>query len=194
MKGEKRLHILEYLEKSGLALEELFFIFTVPYGTSFHRAEYLLRKWRQKRDRLEENRKEKQRFNDFVYRLRKDGLIGESPEASNNSQFSLSAKGKEILEKLRERKTNSLPGARYETEGEDLLKIIIFDIPEDKKRHREWLREVLKNLNFTMLQKSVWSGKNKVPQSFLSDLKKLQLLECVEIFAISKTGSLKKID
>jgi len=43
MKGEKRLHILEYLEKSGLALEELFFIFTVPYGTSFHRAEYLLK-------------------------------------------------------------------------------------------------------------------------------------------------------
>ena len=63
MKGEKRLHILEYLEKSGLALEELFFIFTVPYGTSFYRAEYLLRKWRQKRDRLEENKKEKQRFN-----------------------------------------------------------------------------------------------------------------------------------
>ena len=194
MKGEKRLHILEYLEKSGLALEELFFIFTVPYGTSFHHAEYLLRKWRQQRGRLEENRKEKQRFNDFVYRLRKDGLIGESPEANRKSRFSLSAKGKEILEKLRERKTNSLPGARYETEGEDLLKIIIFDIPEDKKRHREWLREVLKNLGFSMLQKSVWSGKSKVPQSFLSDLKKLQLLECVEIFAISKTGSLKKIN
>jgi len=46
MKGEKRLHILEYLEKSRLALEELFFIFTVPYGTSFHRAEKKSRKER----------------------------------------------------------------------------------------------------------------------------------------------------
>jgi len=186
------LHILEYLEKSGLALEELFFIFTVPYGTSFHRAEYLLRKWRQKRDRLEENKKEKQRFNDFVYRLRKDGLIGESPKASKKSRFSLSAKGKEILEKLRERKTNSLPGARYDAEGEDLLKIIIFDIPEDKKRHREWLREVLKNLGFSMLQKSVWTGKTKLPQEFISQMHKLNLLSYVEIFTISKTGSLKK--
>src|SRR3989344_2266184 len=91
------------------------------------------------------------------------------------------------------RKEKSLPESKYPIQEKDELKIIIFDIPEAEKRKRAWLRSVLRNLEFTMIQKSVWSGKTKLPQEFISQMHKLNLLSYVEIFTISKTGSLKKL-
>jgi hypothetical protein len=44
-----------------------------------------------------------------------------------------------------------------------------------------------------MVQKSVWVGKTKIPQDFLDDLFKLKLVDFVEIFEISRTGSLKHL-
>src|SRR3989338_7155407 len=75
MKGENRLKILEFLENSGQDIEELFFIFSMPYGTSFRGAEHRLRKFRAARENLKTLKKDKRRFDDLLYRLRKDELI-----------------------------------------------------------------------------------------------------------------------
>lgn len=192
MKGENRLKVLEFLENSGEALEELFFIFTMPYGTSFHGGEYRLRKFREAREDLKTFKKEKRRFDDLLYHLRKDELV---EEVKKNEKFllRLTQNGREILNKLRKKKDEAMPDAKYQSQNEDGLKIIIFDIPEDERRKRVWLRSALNNLNFNMLQRSVWAGKVKLPEEFLRDLSKLKLLSCVEIFAISKTGSLKQL-
>jgi len=192
MKGENRLKILEFLENSGQALEELFFIFTVPYGTSFHGAEYRLRKFREARENLKTLKKDKRRFDDLLYRLRKDELVDDI-EKGEKSFLRLTQRGKEILSKLRDKKDKALPDAKYQSQNDDNLKIIIFDIPEGERRKRVWLRSALKNLNFTMLQKSVWAGKSKLPHEFAIDLNKLKIISHVEIFAISKTGSLKQL-
>ena len=146
MKGENRLKILEFLENSGQDIEELFFIFTMPYGTSFHGAECRLRKFREARENLKTLKKDK-----------------------------------------------AMPSAKYQSQNNDNLKIIIFDIPEEDRRKRVWLRSALKNLNFTMLQKSVWVGISRLPHEFARDLNKLKIISHVEIFAISKTGSLKQL-
>jgi hypothetical protein len=45
-----------------------------------------------------------------------------------------------------------------------------------------------------MVQKSLWLGKVKIPEEFLVDIRKLSLLDYVEIFEITKTGSLKNLD
>lgn len=192
MKGENRLKILEFIENSGEALEELFIIFTMPYGTSFRGAEYRLRKFREVRENLKTFKKEKRRFDDLLYRLRKDELV-EDVEKNDKSFLRLTQNGREILNKLRKKKDDAMPDAKYQSQNDDGLKIIIFDIPEDEKKKRVWLRSALNNLNFNMLQRSVWAGKAKLPEEFLRDLSKLKLLSCVEIFAISKTGSLKQL-
>ena len=192
MKGENRLKILEFLENSGQALEELFFIFTVPYGTSFHGAEYRLRKFRAAKENLKTLKKDKRRFDDLLYRLRKDELVDDI-EKGEKSLLRLTQRGKEILSRLRDKKDKALPDAKYQSQNDDNLKIIIFDIPEGERRKRVWLRSALKNLNFTMLQKSVWAGKSKLPHEFAIDLNKLKIISYVEIFSISKTGSLKQL-
>ena len=192
MKGENRLKILEFLENSGQAIEELFFIFTMPYGTSFRGAEYRLRKFRAARENLKTLKKDKRRFDDLLYRLRKDELI-DDVNGGKGSFLRLTQSGKEILNKLRNIKDKAMPSAKYQSQNNDNLKIIIFDIPEEDRRKRVWLRSALKNLNFTMLQKSVWAGKSKLPHEFAIDLNKLKIISYVEIFAISKTGSLKQL-
>ena len=192
MKGEKRLKVLEFIKNSVTAADELFFIFTVPYGTSFHKAEYLLRKYREEKERREFSSRERQRFADLLYRLRKDGLV-EDAKRNGKILLNLTQKGKEILEKLRAKKDIALPDVKYKNQTDNVLKIVIFDIPESERRKRVWLCSALRDLEFTMLQKSVWIGKVRLPEEFMDDLKKLELISYVEIFAISKTGSLKQL-
>jgi len=48
-------------------------------------------------------------------------------------------------------------------------RIIFFDIPEDKRRYRDYLRKVLKKIGFREFQKSIWAYPFPVP-SFLKEL------------------------
>ena len=196
MKGENRLKVFELLENSILAIDEILFVFSLPYGSSFHKIEASLRKYREKRDlyirQMRQNKENQNRFKHFMYHLRKEGLV-ENIGKDNGMFVKLTSSGKKLLHKLRRRKEQSLPESKYPIQEKDELKIIIFDIPEAEKRKRAWLRSVLRNLEFTMIQKSVWSGKTKLPQEFISQLHELNLLSYVEIFTISKTGSLKKL-
>ena len=45
-----------------------------------------------------------------------------------------------------------------------------------------------------MIQKSVWQGTTKIPEDFLQDLNDLKIIDFIEIFQISKKGSLEKIN
>lgn len=191
MRGENRLKILEFLNDSSRAISDLFFIFTLPYGTSFGRMEYLLNKKHRKKD-LRKLFKEKRRFDDLLYRLVRDNLVRR--EKDKKLFLKLTLRGKKYLGKLRFMKSEALPSNQYQSEDENLLKIVIFDIPEKEKRKRAWLRAALKNLEFTMLQKSVWIGRAKLSREFISAIDDLDLSSYVEIFAISKTGSLKQLN
>ena len=192
MKGENRLKILEFLENSARAVGDLFFIFSLPYGTSLGKMEYSLRKRDRERNRREIRNQNKQSFYELLYHLRKDELVEET-QKEDGRFLKLTLKGRVQLEKFRLLRSSLLPRSKYEFEKEDTLKIVIFDIPEKEKRKRNWLRVVLKNLNFQMLQKSVWVGKTKLPKEFVMNLDKLDLTNYVEIFAINKTGSLKQL-
>ncbi len=66
----------------------------------------------------------------------------------------------------------------------DLL--LMFDIPTEKKAHREWLRWHLKKFNFVMAQKSIWVGPNPLPKEFNDYLKKIKLDKCIKIFKLAK--------
>ena len=154
--------------------------------------QYLLKRKHYKEE-LQNTRKKKRRFDDLLYHLKKDNLVSNTIKGGK-SFLKLTRNGKEYLEKLRLIKSNILPNNRYHKKDENLFKIVIFDVPEREKRKRAWLRAALKNLDFTMLQKSVWIGRVKLPREFISAIDDLDLSSHVEIFAISKTGSLKQLN
>ena len=60
--------------------------------------------------------------------------------------------------------------------------IVIFDIPERMRKKRNWLRQGLVYLGFSLLQKSVWFGPAPLPHEFLVSLKELELLRFIKFF------------
>lgn len=129
-------------------------------------------------------RRRRNNFYSYLYHLQKDGLI----ERQRGKWF-INARGREKYKTL----LNRLPRKRYQKEADTSLKIVIFDIPEKEKAKRNWLRGRLIELGFKMLQKSVWAGKMKLPQGFLDDLRDLKMIQYVEVFAVTKSGSLRQL-
>jgi len=62
--------------------------------------------------------------------------------------------------------------------------MVLFDIPERKRKIRNWLRLQLKLWDFEMLQQSVWLGKGPLPKEFNMRLRFLDISECVKTFKI----------
>jgi DNA-binding transcriptional regulator PaaX len=92
----------------------------------------------------------------------------------------LSNKGKLFYnEKVKFKNTFHKPKKEYEI-------ILIFDIPESKRKVRNWLRNQLKDWNFTMIQMSVWKGDGPVSQDFLDYISLLGIKRCVKIFKVQK--------
>ena len=53
--------------------------------------------------------------------------------------------------------------------------IVFFDIPENSKNKRDWLRWHLKKFNYEMIQRSVWIGPSPLPKDFVNYLKSIKL-------------------
>ena len=133
---------------------------------------------------------EQRQIHDLRYRLKKSGLI-EQGKSKNRGFWRLTKTGESEIATLES--YFAWHPDQYKKENDTELKIVAFDIPEKYIQRRNWLRETLKNLGFTMLQKSVWVGKCKLPQEFLDGAHKLGVLPYIEIVAVTKTGSLKDI-
>ena len=129
----------------------------------------------------------RERLQKFLSKLKYDGLINEIK--GENPKFAISDKGRVKLAQLK----NKLPTRYYEKVAQDRSVIISFDIPEKLRGRRDWLREVIRNLGFKMIHQSVWVGKIKIPRQFILDLEEINILGYIEIFEISKMGSLKKV-
>jgi DNA-binding transcriptional regulator PaaX len=128
--------------------------------------------------------KAKESFYNMLSRLKREGLIEPSREQSGT--WRITQKGKEWLAKYKLlKKQVSEP-----TNEKDYLKIIAFDIPENQKAKRQWLRNTIAELGFSMLQKSLWIGENKLPSDFMKNLQILGIDKYVHVFAISKQGTI----
>ncbi len=67
--------------------------------------------------------------------------------------------------------------------------MVLFDIPEKKRKIRNWLRLHLKLWDFEMLQQSVWLGKGPLPKEFIARLNQLGIGKCVRVFRIENIKS-----
>lgn len=193
MKEEKIIKLLESVGDLTINIIDFFEAFLkAGYGASPRKIESEFLKIKRGALQKEISGQTKHNYSNFIYRLKKDGLLKETKKA-NKKFFALTDKGKNKLSLLKNKLDKKLPHAIYLKETTNQYTIIAFDIPEKQRRKRDWLRTVLTNLGFKMIQKSVWVGKIKIPKKFIDDLFFLKLADFVEIFEISKTGTLKHL-
>lgn len=128
------------------------------------------------------------RYQKMIYYLSSDGLL----DKRSNGDIHITPKGKKKLCILEKRSGSSI-SPQYPIEKSNKVVIVVYDIPESRRQKRYWLRSALKNLGLKMIQKSVWLGKVAIPKAFLEDLKDLRLVEFVEIFEVSKKGTLRYV-
>lgn len=72
-------------------------------------------------------------------------------------------------------------------------RLVIFDIPEIRKKARAWLREELYLLNYTPLQKSVFIGKYPLTPDIVEKIKKLNLRNFVNYLLVDRVFDEKKL-
>ena len=189
MKGDLTIKILEALESAASVTGELLGVFLCDYQESYKRARGITYgRMYDKKSPAQLKKERDKKFYNLMHRLQKDGLI-----TKKKSSWTITKKGKQKLDGLKERKEVFIPRKKYLIEEGKELNIIIFDIPEEQRRKRDWLRETLIQLGFSKLQQSVWISKNKLPEELLKDLQTFRMLEYVEIFSITKTGTIKHI-
>jgi CRISPR/Cas system-associated endoribonuclease Cas2 len=189
MKGDLTHKMLELISRASLKTTDTIAAFlTSPYGSSYKTIEYNLERREHRRGRAILQKEERQRYYNLLYTLKKEGLIKEVDQGL----LSVTEKGRAWL--LRHKNNNrQVPAVRYTGLPHDRFIIVAFDIPEKERFKRDWLRTALKSLGLQMIQRSVWMGKVKLPALFLSDVRKLRLLDSVEIFEITRTGTLKHL-
>ncbi len=201
MKKSITLKILETLKDFTLDSVELWGVFfSLGYGASLSKVQYELLKKQPSTKNIkslskiskDDFIKSRNKFYAMVSNLQKDGLL-EVSENKEKKYFKITKKGKERLHILKNKEANKLPSKSYKKIKNDNLIIVMFDIPESEKRKRVWLRLALIGLGFKMVQKSVWMAKVKIPKDFLRDLTDIRIINFVEVFEISKTGSLKSL-
>jgi len=116
-----------------------------------------------------------------LYSLEKQGLV-----EKKNETWEITRDGKEnIIESQKIKK-----GREYICKKSEHYTIVAFDIPEKIKAKREWLREALVNMGFSLLQQSVWIARRKISGEFIKDLHDMRISKFVHIFEVTKHGTI----
>lgn len=186
-RGENMKAILEELKDGALLTLELLDLVFGSYRRSYKSALGIVEYKRPKKQTQYELEREKQQvFYTLLNKLKREGFVSKK-QSKKGTIWSATEKGLKKLKALFGNKR-----LQYKVEDEKKLKIITFDIPEALKRKRDWLREILRFLEFHMLHKSVWIGTSKIPEDFLLDLRDAGLLNYVHILGVGAQGTVKE--
>jgi len=112
-----------------------------------------------------------------LYRLKKRGLLTKDSET-----FQTTYQGNKYLDT----NNKSLKFFHRDQKKNSSRKIIcMFDIPEDIRHKRNWLRNQLEILDFALLQNSVWIGPAPLPRDFVAYLTKLELTQHIKFLEVT---------
>ncbi len=114
--------------------------------------------------------KDRKYFNSYLSRLKNNDLISLNGE---NIIFNK----KDLQKHFMFRNMSTRPTGKIKI-------LVLFDIPEPKRKIRNWLRLQLKLWNFKMIQQSAWLGDGPLPKEFLDHLKLLDIKECIKVLKI----------
>ncbi|MDO8584682.1 MAG: CRISPR-associated endonuclease Cas2 [bacterium] len=193
MNGDITLKILESITGFVGGIGDFAGAFlSAGYGASYGRMRRELGKRVAEREMRAVKDFSRRQIYNAVCKLRQQGLIV-SDVSQAHTRWHTTEKGLQRKVALQFRTAKQRLADSAVVKAAPRLNIVVFDIPERERRKRDWLRDVLRTLGFIMLQKSVWVGKVLLPESFIGELEKLGLLRLVEIFEISKSGTLRQV-
>jgi DNA-binding transcriptional regulator PaaX len=69
--------------------------------------------------------------------------------------------------------------------------IVMYDIPSDMKKERDWFRRHLRKFQYVMIQKSVWVGPSPLPKEFLDYVKEIKIGDGLKTFKLAKSYTSK---
>src|SRR3989338_43100 len=110
-------------------------------------------------------------------RLHKKGYVNNS-----NLGWSVTNKGKKYIGGIRLLGYITSPFQK----NPPVNTIISFDIPEQDRTFRNWLRNQIKIFGYKMLQQSLWIGPGPLPSLFLKRLEDLNIRKYIKTFKITK--------
>ena len=100
--------------------------------------------------------------------------------------WSISPTGKEFLESYKPSIRRFFPEQKVSNKNKSKKQLIVtFDIPEKKRKYRDWLRMELVGFGFEQIQKSVWFGPS-LPKSFLEYIEEIKILDYIRFFKVSE--------
>lgn len=99
-------------------------------------------------------------------------------------KYFITHKGEEFLDKKERFSLKRFESNKTNKDPKNLL--LLYDIPEDKKSHRDWFRRELINFHFIMIQRSVWVGPSPLPKEFTEYLKEVGLKNSIKTFKLEK--------
>ena len=67
--------------------------------------------------------------------------------------------------------------------------IVMYDLPKDMKKEREWFLRHLKKFDYIMVQRSVWVGPSPLPIDFLNYVKSIGLINKLRTLKLAKPYS-----
>lgn len=194
VRGEKMKRFLEALEGAALSVMDLgIAMLVLPYGASYGSFERVRGELARDRELAKESRREWQRYWSMLTYLKKTGLVAETPVSGGVAKLILTKLGLERLAEFRDNPAVSYAPSRYHGKPSKKVVIIAFDVPERERRKRDWLRAVLVQVGFQMVQQSVFVGKVVIPQQLLDDLEALRLIPYIQIFSVTDRGTLRSL-
>lgn len=99
-----------------------------------------------------------------------------------NGKWSLAEEGKN---RMREHERFSFIPSPFPKNAPDGI-IVSFDVSQQMRRERTWLRNQLKIFGFRMLHQSLWIGPAPLPDKFNKKILALGLKKCIKTFKLAK--------
>jgi len=109
-----------------------------------------------------------------LWRLRKKGLI-----KKKEKNFQLTSLGLEIVETFKDEKP-------VEKKWDGKWRLVMFDIPEKKRNHRNWLRFELCSLDYKLLQKSVFMGQQPIDEEVYREIIERGLDDFIRLITVGE--------
>jgi CRISPR-associated endonuclease Cas2 len=131
---------------------------------------------------FKQKRLEERAMKQTISRLQKYGFV----KKDNNNNFLLTVRGEKVAEKILGYKK------RLEEEWDGKYRLVIFDIPEVDRRHRNWLRRELYFLGYEKLQNSVFISKLSLTEELIQEIKERGIESGVNYLLVEHVYDLEK--
>ena len=129
---------------------------------------------------LKQKRLEERSMRQTINRLQEYGFV----EKNKDNNFLLTAMGEKVAEKILGYKK------RLEEEWDGKYRLVIFDIPEVDRHHRNWLRQELYFLGYKKLQNSVFISKLSLTEELVREIKERGIEKGVNYLLVERVYDL----